>query len=241
MILGYPGHAPIFKEIENAVSQLTDRVVAFNAHYSTPPPGTILFNLENIGSRPDSMMHSPDYEIWDFSKVNLPFYPKTAASKFGGVKHVPIGYHPSMHRFARQRDKLDIDVVFAGSINNRRAKLFSDIERRGFRVVLLQNNIYGSERDQVYARARLALNIHFYTNPSIFEAVRVSHLVANLVPVLTEDSAFQEELEWGLVGYPYKDIADKVEETLAETAADLEQKAYIQLENFKLRPMSLPR
>ena len=247
MILGLPGGGECFREIDDAVKKLTNKTVVFNAHMGTAPEGAVIYSMENLGSRPDWKIQSKTHEIWEFSKTNLPFYAPEECLKFGGIKHVPIGYHPSMERFSRA-PKYDIDIAFAGAHNERRIQLFRELKRRGFRVELIPpERGFGPLRDAVLAKTRLAINVHYYTSPSLFEALRVAHLISNKVPVLTEESPvppdceIPEEQEWGLTGYPYEDLADVAEEWLTSSHIDLDENALSLFDKFKTRPMTCPQ
>ena len=55
--------------------------------------------------------------------------------------------------------------------------------------------IYGRERDSHIMRAKLALNVHAVPGDKILEIVRMSHLFANKVPVLSERGTNWDEYE----------------------------------------------
>lgn len=169
-----------FVEIDEAVRQLRGKDdVAFNAHRGPAPDGAIIFQTENVPTQvADPLALWPGREIWDLSAAN--------AAKYG-AKYVPIGWHPSMERFERSRD-LDIDIVFSGAINDRRAKVLNALQERGLHVVVVPIRAYGRQRDALLARAKLALNIRFYED-GIFPVLRTAHLIANHVPVLSETCA----------------------------------------------------
>ncbi len=216
-----------FVEIDEAVRQLRGKDdVVFNAHRGTAPPGSVIFQTENVpGQVADPRALWPDHEIWDLSASN--------AAKYGAT-HVPIGYHPSFERFRRAAD-LDIDVVFSGAINERRAKVLNDLQARGLKVVVVPVRMYGRQRDALLARAKLALNMLFYAE-GIFPALRVAHLVANHVPVLSEGCA---------EGWPFvptcdlDSIVDAAERIVRHRADALDNAAFSYL-RFKEMPMVLP-
>lgn len=241
MILGLPGSGECFREIDDAVHQLTDKLVVFNAHNFIPPQNTVLYSMENLGSRPDWKLPytHQGHEIWEFSKTNLPFY------RDEKVTLVPVGYHPNMERFSRA-ENLDIDIAFAGAMNQRRINLLEELKRQGFKVEVVLPGIYGAARDAIFSRTRLAINVHHYTTPSVFEALRVAHLIANKVPVLTERSApptgfsHSEEEEWGLTGYSYEELAIVASNWLQRPQSELEHKASNLFDRFRQSPMRIP-
>ncbi len=225
-----------FVELDDAVTAIDreagrDRVVAFNAHRGEAPPGAVIWNLENVNLQvmPDAF---PGREVWDFSARNVEAW--TAAGR--QVQHVPVGWHRSMERF-RRAPVPDIDVVFAGAINPRRAAVLNELQARGLRVVIVPQRFYGRQRDAILARAKLALNMLFYPEGT-FPALRVAHLVANRVPVLTE---FCPE-QWGFIETTsFDEIVDRTH-FLVSSEADEERRemAAHAFRCFAGHPMVLP-
>jgi hypothetical protein len=86
--------------------------------------------------------------------------------------HCGIGYGPELTRIAPAPE--DIDVLFVGSVNERRLIVLKQLAERGVNVDA-RFNLYGPERDAFVARARIILNVHFY-DARLFEMVRVSEM-----------------------------------------------------------------
>lgn len=233
MILGRFKHPPsaAFDEINAAVEALTLRTVCFNAHEypHSIPDGAVVFNLENPAQVCEAARREWEgHELWDFSERN--------AAELG-AKHVPVGYHPSMERFRRRpSDQRDIDVVFTGCMNERRAKVLDELRMRGLHVVHVPSgSLYGFARDAILARAKLALNMLFYEDGT-FPALRVAHLVANRIPVLSETCPE----EWNFVPtVAYEDLVDAAEGFIKGGGPfySLAEDAFAQ---FKVRPLVLP-
>jgi hypothetical protein len=101
----------------------------------------------------------------------------------------------------------DIDVLFYGSLNERRGAILDELRRLGVKVVSLFD-VYGAERDEAIGRAKIVLNVHFY-EAAIFESVRVSFLLANGACVLSEGDERDPDLEpflGGLAVEPYQGL-----------------------------------
>jgi hypothetical protein len=84
------------------------------------PPGTIIFNLEQLGSQHLSESYyrlAENYQIWDYSSRNLERWLQQKCM------HVPrlleIGYVSELRRIVPSPDA-DIDVLFYGSVNEHR-------------------------------------------------------------------------------------------------------------------------
>jgi hypothetical protein len=185
----------------------------------TPPDGAIVFNLEQIES--GSGLVSPHYlallrrhRVLDYSTLNV-----AALGRLGVAATLcPIGYSPALERFAPAAEQ-DIDVLFVGSTCERRLSVLSALHRRGARVARVFG-LYGRERDQYVARARIVLNLHFYPT-AIFEIVRVSYLLANRVCVVSEtgpDQAMEAPLADGVAFAAYDRLVETCERLLADAA-----------------------
>ncbi len=237
MILGREEHvfSACFTELNDAVEAIereagTNRHIVFNAHEFTAPPGSIVYNLENVpGQVPDPATLWAGHEVWDFDEANAARY---------GAKLVPIGYHPSMERFARAPEQ-DIDVIFTGCINERRAKVLDALAGRGLNVVLVlpaSPYSYGPVRDGLLSRAKLAISM-LHRDDYAFASLRVSHLVANHVPVLVEACRGA----WDFVtSCPYDSLVDAAVDLVYAPAASRASRAKVSYDAFKKHPMVLP-
>ena len=221
--------AACFAELDDALRALDPtRTVYLNAHTAPDevPSGGIVLNTENVpGQVADPRALWPDAELWDISASN--------AAKYGAT-HVPVGYHASMERFTRSAAP-DIDVVFTGCLNERRRAVLQELADHGLSVCHVPPGIYGAERDALLARSKLALNMQFYAD-GIYPVLRVAHLVANGVPVLSEAHADG----WSFVAScDYAELVDTAV-TMLERPYDTERSAWNALEMFRCRPMVLP-
>jgi hypothetical protein len=206
-VLGF--EAPIVTD----PGEIRDRAVVLGANLlssaQTLPPGLILYNLEQI--QRDSPWLTPGYlellrryPVWDYSARNI------ERLKDYGIERVAlcgIGYMPALTRIPAAIE--DVDVVFVGSLNDRRRHVLDALAREG-KSVRAGFNLYGGERDALIARAKLVLNLHFYES-QVFEIVRVSYLLANRKCVVSEtghDSTLEGPLRDGVAFAPYDDLAE---------------------------------
>src|SRR5258707_15385347 len=72
---------------------------------------------------------------------------------------VPIGYVPQLSAIPPAPVE-DIDVLFYGTINERRRAILGELERSGLRI-RIGRELRGAERDPPIAGARPWLNPHF--------------------------------------------------------------------------------
>lgn len=164
--------------------------IIFGAHLMprdlAPYPGSILFNLEQV--IPGALWLTAEYlelmkrfKVWDYSAANV------AALRARGVPdaaYVPIGYAQCLEKIPPQSE--DIDVLFYGCLNDRRRLVLQTLQQRGVRVQYLYG-VFGEERDQVIARSKIVLNVHFYEGARI-EVARCFYLLINGKFVISEES-----------------------------------------------------
>jgi len=201
------GHAS--RIIENSFDPARTNLI-LGAHLLTPeqmqgiPSGSVIYNLEQLGGaqlRPAYYELAARYQIWDYDVRNIGHWEQFNCAC--PPIHVPIGYVPELSRIKASPEQ-DIDVLFYGSLNERRNRVLNALKDAGIKVHTAFG-VYGKDRDDLIARSKLVLNIHFYDS-KVFEIVRVSYLLANSKAVVTECSS-GTEMEKGLsaavLGLPY--------------------------------------
>lgn len=220
VVLGLKHLGLAVQATENALSADTPTIV-FGAHLLNAdvlenlPQHVILYNLEQAdpeaswlkGPYPQAMQ---SHEVWDFSEVNV--LRLTKAGVAPRILWCPVGYVREMERIPRRLDE-DIDVLFYGSLNARRQGVLDALKARGLNVVH-PFGVYGRERDQLVARSKVVLNMHYYDS-GIFEWVRVFYLLANQRVVVSEASiltAFDQGIENIVEFAPYHQLADRCRE-----------------------------
>ena len=253
VILPVP-HAEVFREVAEALHAcLVDlgyetllvtgvppeglRAIVFgaSAYRDALPADAVLYNMEQVGSQWFTTTLVERYRkhvVWDYSAVNAERFVSLGLSM---PVVVPFGYHPCLSRIERKPEaERDIDVLFVGSMNDRRAEILNRLEDEGLRVERLFN-VYGEERDAYYARAKVVVNIHFYES-AVFEAARVSYCAANGVCVVSERSANYEGSNIAAATVSYAELVEVVTElvVLPDVRADKERLSFLQ---FQQRPM----
>jgi hypothetical protein len=152
----------------------------------------VLYNLEQVDAHsswfsPGLMAVFRRHRIWDYSAPNV------AALAALGQKVdalLPVGYVPELTGIQRGAPP-DIDVLFFGSMNDRRKTVLLAMQAAGLQVVV-GFGAYGAERDALIARAKVVVNIHYY-QAKVLEMVRISYLLANRCAVLSEPGIDPDE------------------------------------------------
>jgi len=196
--------------------EINDKNILIGCHLLDPsyikqvPKSTIILNTEQIYSDTTSWNSNifewvKTFEVWDYSERNIEKLESIGVER---VKLLKIGYQKELRRINISVNK-DIDILFYGSINKRRAKIINELIKRGLRVKTLFG-VYGKERDEWIGRSQLVLNHHFY-NSHIFEIVRVFYLLSNSIAVVGEvnDSTSIDSLyKDGIYASKYEDLVD---------------------------------
>lgn len=182
------------------------------------PKNTILINLEQVLGNLQWPKHfhknfldwTKSFEIWDYSPQNIDAFKKIGLTN---VKYLKIGYQKELTRI-QKKDTQDIDVLFYGSINERRSRVLDAIKIHGFNVHVVYG-VYGKARDDLIGRSKIVLNLHYYES-QIFEVIRVFYLLCNSIAVVGEINETTEVAE------PFKNAISGVQyENLVETCAYL--------------------
>lgn len=168
---------------------------------------SILFNTEQIheGSpwvSPHMLSLFWRFEVWDYSPSNTSNHSRLRLPE---LKLVPIGYAPELERIPNEPD--EIDVLFYGTLTERRRLLLDQLRLAGLDVVCLQD-VYGRRRDEYIARSRIVLNMHARENQA-FECLRVAYLLNNRRCVVSErgiDDAVEREFELGIAFAHYDEL-----------------------------------
>jgi len=160
------------------------------ADRSRLPASSILYNLEQIheGSpwlKPEYLETLSAFRVWDYSPRNVQQLELLGVDVAGVCE---VGYVPELSCIEQlsEQDK-DIDVLFYGSINERRQAIIDQLKARGLNVVAAFG-VYGLRRDRLIARAKVVLNVHYYES-KVLEVIRLSYLLANRCFVVSEKGA----------------------------------------------------
>jgi hypothetical protein len=161
------------------------------------------------------------HETWSYTRFSL------------AAKHVPLGYVPPELAEGPPSPpaEQDIDVLFVGSLNDRRRAILAQLQAFAtVRVVSTGEPVFGQALIDLEARSKIVLNLHYY-QPGIFESSRVVPAVARGSCVLSEPS---EE------GYGLCAMSSNVVEAVRRLLPNQEAREYVaktSLTNLRKVPM----
>ncbi|AJC21204.1 hypothetical protein [Pandoraea pulmonicola] len=215
--------------IENAIDPAATNIV-IGCHLLSPevadslPESTVIVNTEPLGSvatewKSAILGFGERFEMWDYSARNIEFLNGMPGGS--RVRLLRLGYHRTLNRISRKMPR-DIDVLFYGFVNERRKQVMDRLEAAGLKVVCV-TGLYGAKRDDLIARSRVVLNMHFFDS-HIFEIVRVFYLMTNGVAVVSEvgpTTSVDERYLQGIDASPYDELVDRCIALVKDDAARL--------------------
>lgn len=199
-----------FNKIDNDAKNILIGFHLLDIKYvSQLPKNSILINAEQfLGGTPwneNILQWIRSFEVWDYSPQNIEFF---KAQGIENIKYLELGYQSELSRIETKAVQ-DIDVLFYGSINDRRAKILDALKSSGLNVHT-SFGIYEKDRDDLIARSKLVLNLHYYDS-EIFEVVRVFYLLANSIPVVGEinpSTVVSDIYKNSVLGVPYPELVN---------------------------------
>ncbi|MFM7531277.1 MAG: hypothetical protein ACKO5J_02060 [Rubrivivax sp.] len=151
----------------------------------------LFVNLEQLG--PGGAKVSEDYlnllktsGVVDYDLANVGAYGADPAD----VPLLPFRHASYLDGVAASAPRLEdrpIDLLFFGSMNERRRRLLERVEACGIKVATFDHPLYGEERDRYVRQAKAVLNCHYYESAT-FEQVRAFHCLSLGTPVISERS-----------------------------------------------------
>lgn len=168
------------------LSEIEGRAIVLGAHLINAqnpislPQDVIIYNTEQMSSTWTGYADLlKKHTVWDYSIANV------EALRAAGIDahYCGVGYAPELEKIPKTEEIHD--VVFYGSMNERRAVILEKLIDAGINLYIIPFGTYGAERDAILARAKVVLNIHYYDDAP-FEIVRCSYLCANKIFFLSE-------------------------------------------------------
>ena len=189
------------------------------AKRSPLPRGSVLVNSEPI-AQPEQVAGAVDWpaylpmlegmHVWDYSVRNIDAFVRAKIPALS-YSWVPVGFAERNLIPPRSTPVTqDIDVLFYGRINDRRARVLDACRALGLNVVAVTSGCVEAERAALLARAKVVLNVGA-VDASVFEQYRVSYLMNNGKAVVTEmhaDERLPEEYTAALVVARYDELAE---------------------------------
>lgn len=175
-----------------------------------------IFNFEQLAST--SSLAGPAYRAWLADWLVLDYHASNVEQlrreNGPGQLAFELPLVPSESLVTTGDEAKSADVLFYGTMSERRSRVIEQLESMGLKVELVAG-AYGHELAPAVRRARIVLHVHYYEQ-ALFPVARVLQPVMMGVPVVCETSVFSELNDWSHSGIVFADYAH-----LAETCRDL--------------------
>jgi len=137
------------------------------------------------------LLKNADY-VWDYSNDNINYLRNNFNIK--NTFYVPIRYSVVLDNLPKIKESnKDIDILFMGSINERRRNILDKLEKK-YKLHIASNNLWNEEREHLISRSKIVLNIQFYDN-GILELVRLSYLLSGNTFIISENGREDKLIE----------------------------------------------
>lgn len=148
----------------------------------------IVFNQEQLGNKTTNFVNEEYFalikqadEVWDYDENNIKILSRVRPdTKLKILK-------PTNKLNAGSSANKDIDVLFYGSINDRRSHILQTLKELGLCVVIPEM-IFGNDLNPYIARSKICLNIHFYADTALQEQARMIRWVSSNANIISETS-----------------------------------------------------
>jgi SAM-dependent methyltransferase len=163
----------------------------FGAHLGFDPAlrsrySCVFVNLEQLGAGGASVAASylqllSAAAVVDYDRDNVAAYTAHADD----VPLISFAHAPYLTAASLPLEQRPIDLLFLGSMNERRRGLIEAVEAGGCAVSVLDGPVYGAERDDLVRQAKAVFNCHFYETAR-FEQARAFQCLSLGTPVISE-------------------------------------------------------
>jgi hypothetical protein len=175
-----------------------------------------IFNFEQLGST--SSLAAPEYRAWLADWLVLDYHASNVELLKRENEPRQLAFElplvPSANLVTTGDEAKSVDVLFYGTMSERRAHIIAQLESMGLKVEVVAG-AYGHELAPAVRRAKLVLHVHYYEQ-ALFPVARILQPVMMGVPIVCETSVFSELNDWSHSGIVFADYAH-----LAETCRDL--------------------
>lgn len=122
---------------------------------------------------------NPNIKIIDYSEENIPFLEK----HFKKILLLPPIYKNEKNLFFEK----NVDIISFCN-NNYRKDMLDKINKK-FNIKYI-DNMFGEERDELFKKSKIYINIHSSKNHNTMELIRIINLLKKKVIVISENSVF---------------------------------------------------
>lgn len=199
------------------------------------PKKYIIFQLEQT-----NVIHKKKKDIWftekyinllkdasyilDYSRDNIKYL--NNYYNIPNILYFPLNYSKYLDNVKKiNENKKDIDILFLGTINDRRKYILEKLKKK-YIVVIGSNNLWKEERDSIISRSKIIINIQYYEN-GLLEMVRLSYLLSVGAFIISEKGRelnLADEMKHFLILDNYNNLEKQVDKYIYNENDRIEKK-----------------
>lgn len=180
-----------------------------------------------------------NFHLLDYNKINI----KNIQKLFKNINiyYIPLIYNEYLEKFYNSYidrklswNEKDIDILFYGSLNERRSKVIDNLKKK-YNVVYFIDMYDHNTFCNLINRSKIVLNILFYDYNIIFDYYRNSFLLSNNALLITEcNNNFDYNIEYNLKGIE-ENILITNYENIENTIDNIFNKSVIEIDEILLK------
>jgi hypothetical protein len=140
-----------------------------------------IFPYQNVNIIENFILNS--YITFDYSEVNLSFYPEKLKTKVKILK-------PFIDEKIISSEK-SIDILFIGTLSERRNKILNYL--KPILNIVIVEKVFGDELSNLISKAKIILNLHTWDN-CIFELFRIHEVLPYNINIISEEGILEKSL-----------------------------------------------
>jgi hypothetical protein len=204
------------------------------------------FNINNMICK----IHNEckNINILEYNVLNISIYKQ----KFNNIKwyFIPLCYNIYLEEYYNSQitnkinyNNKDIDIIFYGSLNNRRNLILENLKNKYNIVIVPSDNSKNTNKELccLIERSKIVLNIIYYADNNIFDYYRNSFLLANKILLISESPANKnyeienklEDLEKNIISADYDNLVNTVQKYINISEEEYNNLVNKQYESFK--------
>lgn len=135
------------------------------------------------------------YALFDYSKVNINYYPKELKENVKLVSPI-IKYNNLLNN---ENIEKNITILFIGTLNERRRKILYALKKYNIynnlnHNIIIVSKVFNNELIQIIKKSKIIINLHYFNN-ALLEVFRIHDLLSYNCKILSEIPNNKEEFE----------------------------------------------
>lgn len=190
--------------------------------------------------------NKPNFHLLEYNIININYLKNS--KKNISYHFIPLCYNSYLEDFYSSRvvkkkfAEKDIDILFLGTLNNRRKHIINNLQTRyNVSVRYLFGENRNTELCDLIERSKIVLNVLYYHNNIVFDYYRNSFILSTRTLLITEKSTNKDyniedgllQLENNIINVEYDQLIDTVDKYMKISEDEYNKLVYRQNNSLK--------